>query len=130
LDQIAESLSERLEFQDSQRSEISMSVIEAGTNAIQHGHKLDPKKIVDVRFEMHPDRLLVSVSDTGPGFTPPDGLPDVTSPEHLLDERGRGIFIMRCCMDEVDFDFTDRGTTVKLTKLLKQDTNGSPSEAK
>jgi serine/threonine-protein kinase RsbW len=128
LDRVAESLSQRLEFKAEARSEISMSVIEAGTNAIQHGHKQDPQKNVDVRFEMHADRLLVAISDTGPGFDPPDGVPDITSPEHLLDERGRGIFIMRCCMDEVDFDVSDRGTTVKLTKLRQQDTNGSPSD--
>jgi serine/threonine-protein kinase RsbW len=126
LDQIANSLSERLEFAAEQRSEISMSVIEAGTNAIQHGHKLDPQKEVDVRFEMHPDRLLVYVRDTGPGFVPPEGMIDITSPDHLLDERGRGIYIMRWCMDEVDFDFTSSGTTCVLTKIRKPHTNGSP----
>ena len=126
LDQIANSLSERLDFEAEQRSEISMSVIEAGTNAIQHGHKLDPSKTVDVRFEMHADRLLVYVRDTGPGFVPPEGMIDITSPDHLLDERGRGIYIMRWCMDDVDFDISSKGTTCVLTKLRKPDTNGSP----
>ena len=34
---------------------------------------------------------------------------DITSPEHLFDARGRGIFIMRACMDSVDFEFDPDG---------------------
>ena len=41
---------------------------------------------------------------------------DVTAPEHLLDSRGRGIFIMRACMDTVDFRFDGSGTTCRLVK--------------
>ena len=41
---------------------------------------------------------------------------DVTAPEHLLDSRGRGIFIMRACMDTVDFRFDGTGTTCLLVK--------------
>ena len=124
LDQVALSLSERLQFSDEERSAISLSVVEAGTNAIQHGHHADGVTPVDVRFELHPDRLSVTVHDRGGGFSPPPDSPDVTSPEHLLDARGRGIFIMRACMDQVQFDFTDGGTTVRLTKLLHPDANG------
>ena len=43
--------------------------------------------------------------DRGPGFDLEAVNGDVTSPEHLLDARGRGIFIMRACMDTVEFEF-------------------------
>jgi serine/threonine-protein kinase RsbW len=92
-----------------------MSVIEAGTNAIQHGHHRDATIPVDVDFRLFPDRLEVEVRDTGPGFDLSALNGDATSPEHLLDPRGRGIYIMRACMDEVDFDFSN-GTTCRLVK--------------
>jgi serine/threonine-protein kinase RsbW len=124
LDQVALSLSERLQFNEEERSAISLSVVEAGTNAIQHGHHADGVTPVDVRFELHPDRLSVTVHDRGTGFSPPPDTPDVTSPEHLLDARGRGIFIMRACMDKVQFEFSGGGTTVRLTKMRHPDVNG------
>jgi anti-sigma regulatory factor (Ser/Thr protein kinase) len=125
VDRVTDSISERMEFDDEQRAAISLSVIEAGTNAIQHGHGSRAALLVSMRFEMHPDRLAVIVHDDGPGFPPPDCPADPTSPEHLFDSRGRGIFIMRTCMDDVGFDFGTGGTTVRLTKLRRPSTNGT-----
>ena len=116
IDRVAQSLCERLEFDDETCSQVTMAVIEAGTNAIQHGHRRDPAKNVDVRFRMYPDRLEVDVHDEGPGFRLDEVNGDITSPEHLLDLRGRGIFIMRSCMDTVDFEFTGKGTLCRLVK--------------
>lgn len=116
IDRVAQSLCERLDFDDETSSQVTMAVIEAGTNAIQHGHQRDPGKDVDVRFRMFPDRLEVDVRDEGPGFHLEDVNGDITSPEHLLDLRGRGIFIMRSCMDAVDFEFTGNGTICHLVK--------------
>ena len=87
-----------------------------GTNAIQHGSRGDPVRPVEVDFSLWPDRIEVAVRDRGPGFDPSLVGGDVTSPEHLLDSRGRGIFIMRACMDEVDFRFDAAGTTCLLVK--------------
>jgi anti-sigma regulatory factor (Ser/Thr protein kinase) len=58
----------------------------------------------------------VDVTDTGPGFDPGSMNGDVTSPEHLFDARGRGIFIMRMCMDVVDYRFAPNRTTCHLVK--------------
>ena len=41
------------------------------------------------------------ISDQGQGFDP-GSLPDPTSPEQLLCERGRGIFLMRSILDQVE----------------------------
>jgi serine/threonine-protein kinase RsbW len=116
LDRVSDSVCQRLAFDEDTAAQVSMSVIEAGTNAIQHGHHRDASKPVDIEFRLLPDTLEVVVSDSGSGFDLSAVNGDVTSPDHLLDARGRGIFIMRSCMDRVDFRFTGGGTEVRLVK--------------
>ena len=116
LDRVTSSICERLEFDQDTTGRVTMSVIEAGTNAIQHGHHRDPSKVVDVEYHLLPNALEVRVHDFGPGFDLNAINGDVTSPEHLFDSRGRGIFIMRSCMDQVEFDFSSKGTLCRLIK--------------
>lgn len=116
LDRVSTLLCERAGFGEDAATQVTLSVIEAGTNAIQHGSGHDPARPVEVAFSVHPDRLEVSVHDRGPGFDLGTVSGDITSPEHLLDARGRGIFIMRACMDSVDFAFDASGTTCRLVK--------------
>ena len=116
LDRVTQSVCERLQFDDDASTQVTMSVIEAGTNAIQHGHGRDASKPLDTTFTAYPDRLEISVHDLGSGFNPDEVNGNVTSPEHILDPRGRGIFIMRQCMDSVRFEFTPSGTFCLLTK--------------
>jgi serine/threonine-protein kinase RsbW len=116
LDRVSTLLCERAGFGEDACTQVTLSVIEAGTNAIQHGSGRDPARPVDVAFTVHPDRLEVVVHDQGPGFDLETVSGDITSPERLLDARGRGIFIMRACMDSVDFTFDASGTTCRLVK--------------
>jgi serine/threonine-protein kinase RsbW len=130
VDQLAAGISERLAFDEESRMQISISVLEAGTNAIQHGNRIDPGKKVELAFELHPDRLEVVVHDLGKGFDIEKLLTDITAPEHLLDLRGRGIYMMRSCMDRVNFTFGPEGTTVRLVKARRgAAANGSQSAA-
>ena len=130
VDQLASGISERMAFDEESRMQISISVLEAGTNAIQHGNRVDPAKFVDMAFTIHPDRLEVMVKDRGPGFDLDKITFDITTPEHLLDLRGRGIYMMRSCMDQVDFTFDPDGTTCRLVKARRAaSTNGSKSAA-
>src|SRR5882672_4903644 len=64
-------------------------------------------EVISVRF---PSRLEINVHDLGSGFDLAGINGDVTSPSHLLDARGRGIYIMRACMDAVDYQFSSAGT--------------------
>jgi serine/threonine-protein kinase RsbW len=116
LDRVADSVCERMDFDEDTRARITMSVVEAGTNAIQHGHRRDATKTVDIEFHFLPEALEIFVHDSGKGFDINSINGNVTSPDHLLDLRGRGIYIMRECMDTVEYSFSSTGTTCRLVK--------------
>jgi serine/threonine-protein kinase RsbW len=113
VDKIADGITELLNFEDIDRDAVAISVIEACTNAIQHGHRAEAGKRVDVSFRIEDDSLYIVVQDHGSGFTPQRA--EEQTPPDLLATRGRGIYIMRSMMDEVDFDFSN-GTRVLLVK--------------
>jgi serine/threonine-protein kinase RsbW len=97
---------------------VGLAVREAIANAMVHGNRCDPEKEVriSIAVDEHCD-LLVSVKDSGSGFDP-DALPNPIAPENILALHGRGIFIMRQLMDEVDFKF-DHGTEVRMRLMPK-----------
>lgn len=113
VDKLADGITEYMDFEDLDRDAVAISVIEACTNAIQHGHHADGKRLVHLSFEMQEDSLIVVVTDEGQGFDP--ALAGELPPPDLLATRGRGIYIMRTMMDEVAFDFSS-GTCVRLVK--------------
>jgi anti-sigma regulatory factor (Ser/Thr protein kinase) len=92
---------------------IGLAVGEALANAIVHGNHCDPEKTVRITVAVNENRdLLVSVKDSGSGFDP-TRLPNPIAAENLLAPHGRGIFLIRQYMDEVDFKF-DHGTEVRM----------------
>ena len=99
---LSDCLTDFMGFDEDTAHWIGMSVRESVTNAIQHGNKLDPAKRVDIRFEVAPDHLEITVKDEGNGFQV-DKLPNPLDPENLLKPSGRGIFYIRSFMDEVEF---------------------------
>lgn len=129
LDRLVQGIAEQMEFGEDDANAIAISVIEAGTNAIQHGHKKDASKIVDFRFDLHPAHLLITIQDFGPGFDTTAGFDiDPEDPEDLMRSSGRGIFIMREMMDKVDFEITpDKGTCVQLMKTKRSNGAGADS---
>src|SRR5277367_3553497 len=98
--------------------DIGLVVGEALANAIVHGNRCDPEKTVHVVVAVNEEGdLLVSVKDSGSGFDPLR-LPDPTATENLLTPHGRGIFLIRQLMDEVQFKF-DRGTELRMRRTNK-----------
>ena len=92
---------------------VGLAVGEALANAIVHGNHCDPQKTVRIYVAVNENcDLLVSVKDSGSGFDP-TRLPNPIAAENLLAPHGRGIFLIRQYMDEVDFKF-DRGTEVRM----------------
>lgn len=90
---------------------ILVALTEAVNNAIHHGNKAQPEKLVVVELETSEQALAFMVEDQGPGFDFND-LPDPTDPSNIEKENGRGIFLMRNLADEVEF--RDNGKRVVL----------------
>ncbi len=104
-------------FGEDQAVYIAMAVREAAVNAILHGNAYDPEKKVDLWFEHTDEKLIVIVRDQGKGLDP-STIPDPLSPDNLLRQSGRGIFLMRAFMDEVHIRCLQPGTEIKMIKHL------------
>ena len=94
-------------------SNLKLALVEAVTNAMEHGNAWDSEKLVRVSAEFTSGELRVTVSDQGAGFAH-DELLNPTESEHLLAERGRGVFLINAIMDEVIFNRA--GNEVTLVK--------------
>jgi len=83
---------------------VGVAVREAVINAIKHGNGEDERKRVHVEFTMlngdTPPGIAIRVRDEGPGFDP-ENIPDPLAPENVLKSSGRGIFLIRNFMDEL-----------------------------
>jgi serine/threonine-protein kinase RsbW len=99
---------------DGHRDAIDLALREALVNAIVHGNKRDATKRVKVEGYALPDRqVLIVVRDEGEGFDP-SILEDPTKPENIERATGRGIFLIRQFMDEVQF--RDQGREIQMKK--------------
>jgi serine/threonine-protein kinase RsbW len=95
--------------------QISMAVREAAVNAVLHGNAYDPDKKVKLDFERTGNDLVITIRDQGKGLDPAK-IPDPLAPENLLKTSGRGIFLIRSFMDEVQIHPSQTGTEIKLVK--------------
>jgi len=92
-----------------------ISVTEMFNNAIKHGNENNKKKSVFVSFEVYENQIKAIVLDEGKGFNP-NKVADPLSPENIYKESGRGIFIVKNLMDNVDIQYTGGGTKVVMIK--------------
>ena len=90
---------------------ILVALTEAVNNAIHHGNKANPQKMVYVSFESDENELSFTIKDQGEGFDF-NNLPDPTDPENIEKPNGRGVFLMRHLADNIEFK--DNGRTVAL----------------
>lgn len=113
LDTIVLEILKEMEFDEETTEQVSLAVIEAGTNAIKHGNKEDLNKRAHFEFIVQPDKFTVVVQDEGKGFKR-EAVADPLDPANLLKSSGRGIFLMETCMDSVIYKKS--GTMVKMVK--------------
>lgn len=94
--------------------DIELALTEALANAVVHGARSDPSKIVECDVACDAQQgMLIIVRDPGPGFDP-STIPDPCQGENIYSHHGRGIFLINQLMDEVRFH--KNGTEIHMIK--------------
>lgn len=81
---------------------ISVALTEAFNNALQHGNKNNPEKIISIDFEKTSTGLEFRIKDEGDGFDF-KSIPDVKDDGKEKEFPGRGIFLIKTLADNVSF---------------------------
>jgi len=113
VDAISETLT-RLGVPEQKQLEVALAVQEALANAVVHGCGGDPSK--NVRCQLKTDaggRIIIIVTDPGPGFSP-NQISDPQRSENLHADHGRGVYLIRQLMDEVHFE--GNGNEIRMWK--------------
>ena len=102
-------------YDESETDDICIAATEIINNAIHHGNKDDADKMVTLMISVDDDTFRLSVKDEGQGFDP-DAIKDPLSPENLLSEGGRGIYLVHSLMDNVEYNTFENGSEVIIEK--------------
>jgi serine/threonine-protein kinase RsbW len=103
-------------FSEHELDRIGMSVRECMVNAVVHGNRFSSHKKIRLSLASTPERFTIRIADQGEGFDPLE-LPDPVADDNLLRQSGRGIFLMRAFMDDLQVRRLEpAGTEVTLVK--------------
>jgi serine/threonine-protein kinase RsbW len=116
VDAAIQDLAREFSFSPDAINDVSTALVEACSNAIEHGNHFSKDKRVVVTLRFNGGSFVATVKDEGTGFDFTKALCDESSPDPMS-ERGRGILIMRAFTDQLTFRCEDGGLTVELTKL-------------
>lgn len=117
-DDFIESTLEELGIDKSLVADIAITSTELINNAILHGNQGDATKKVKIRLQVEDETVKIDIIDQGDGFDPTD-VPDPLAKENLLKEVGRGIFIVKSLVDNLEFDQEPGwGTRATITKNI------------
>lgn len=114
-------------FSEDRAADLRLAVSEACTNAIQAQRSRSNGSTViepiNLRFELTPGCIAVTVEDHGGGFDPGELTthPNITDPERLHHEGGLGIPLLQFLTDDLEFKATEEGTVVAMTFLSRAD---------
>ena len=94
--------------------DIELALTEALANAVVHGAKSDPSKIIECDVACDEERgILIIVRDPGAGFDP-SKIANPCEGENIYSNHGRGIYLINQLMDEVQFH--KNGTEIHMLK--------------
>ena len=120
---VSDHISRSVGLDDDSRHWVGVAVRESVINAIAHGNRHDASKHVVVEFATAASdgapALLIAVRDQGEGFDPEE-VPDPLTPENVLKSSGRGIFLIRSFMDDVEIGRAPGGgMEIRMTKRVR-----------
>ena len=102
---------------------VGVAIRESVINAIKHGNRHDATKHVFVEFEATTEdvvpELSIRVRDQGEGFEPEE-VANPLAPENLLKSSGRGIFLIKNFMDDVQLQRApEGGMEIRMVKRVQ-----------
>ena len=110
---------------------VSVSIRECVINAIKHGNRNDASKRVFVEFATATlgswSELTIRVRDQGEGFDP-EQVANPLDPENLLKSSGRGIFLIRNFMEDVQLQRApEGGMEIRMVKRAQPAEGSEPA---
>ncbi len=120
---VSDHVGRTLAMDDDTQHFVGVAIRESVINAIRHGNRNDASKHVFVEFSTEGQAeavdLTIRVRDEGEGFDP-SAVPDPLAPENLLKPGGRGIFLIRSFMDDVQLvNAPEGGMEMRMIKRVK-----------
>jgi len=97
-----------------EQSNLFIALDEAFVNAVKHGNRNDPRKLVRIIAELSPKEARFTIEDEGEGFKVSE-IPDPRDPANLFKTSGRGVLLIYNIMDEVEYN--ERGN--RLTMVMR-----------
>ena len=104
-------------FSDELLADLKLALTEAASNSVRHAYAGDDHAgVVEICYELRPDRLVIEVTDEGEGFDPAEA----EGPPEELSEGGLGNAIIRAIADEVEIGTQPggRGSRLRFEKAL------------
>jgi serine/threonine-protein kinase RsbW len=94
-------------------SNLFIALDEAFVNAVKHGNRHDPEKLVRITADLSSKEARFTIEDEGEGFDV-NGIPDPRDPSNLFKTSGRGVLLIYNIMDEVEYN--ERGNRLTMVK--------------
>jgi serine/threonine-protein kinase RsbW len=96
-------------------ADLKLALTEACSNAVRHAYDEGRRGVVQIRYELGPDKFVIEVDDEGSGFDPDT----IQRAQEDLDEGGLGIAIIRALTDDLEIGARpEGGSRLRFTKLL------------
>jgi serine/threonine-protein kinase RsbW len=126
---VSEHMGRSAGLDDDERHWVSVAIRESVINAIKHGNRNDATKhvFVDIETPQGEPELNIRVRDEGEGFDP-EALVDPLAPENMLKASGRGIFLIRSFMENVQLRRApEGGMEIRMTKRAQPGEPAAPT---
>ena len=128
---VSDHIGHRVGLDEDAQHYVGVAVRESVVNAIKHGNRNDTGKRVFVEFETASEadvpQLAIRIRDQGEGFDP-EQVANPLDPENLLKSSGRGIFLIRSFMDDVQLRRApEGGMEIRMVKRVQPPDASEPA---
>jgi serine/threonine-protein kinase RsbW len=96
-------------------ADLKLALTEACSNSVRHAYDEGREGVVEIRYDLQDDRIVIEVNDDGSGFDPET----LERAEEELDEGGLGIAIIRALTDDLEIGpRPGGGSRLRFSKFL------------